>query len=201
MSFFPPDPEPSEPEESEFTRPPWWGVPDDEIPATLSLCVLLSVTDHVSIALVAADVYRSGVELRFERRLRRLALPLREWNELSSTFMEDPRHDAPLDPSGRLRYGLVLSDGQRVYDNQPWFIGTDSTSPPDGYVFARSGGGATGGSRGVESSDRLWLWPAPPSGMIELVMQWPATGIEECRATIDGDQLGALARQVKTFWD
>ena len=42
-------------------------------------------------------------------------------------------------------------------------------------------GGAGGGPQGYSSTDRLWLWPLPPEGPIEFVMQWPALGVEELR--------------------
>lgn len=204
MTFFPPDPEMSdaEAEPTEFSAPRWWDSPDDELPALLPVSELLASTDHVAIALSAVAVYREGVEFRIDRRLRRNGLSLREWNELCSTFMEHMTFGGPVDLEGRFRFGLVLGDGEKVLPDPSGFPGggDDAGAAPEGHVLNRRQQGGGGGSSVYESRDHLWLWPLPPDGPIELVIQWPALGIEETRIVLDGTAMLALKDRARPFW-
>jgi hypothetical protein len=40
----------------------------------------------------------------------------------------------------------------------------------------------------------------PPEGPIELVIQWPALGIEETRIVLDGTAILDLADRARPFW-
>lgn len=201
MTFFPSDPEMPEPEETESRQLPWWSAPEDEMPAMFPVSAVLASTDHVAIALIGAAVYRDGVEFRVERRLRRNGLPMREWNELCATFMEHALWGGRSAQEGRLRFGLVLGDGERVLaDTPPSVGGSDPTVEPQGHSLSRRGGGGGGGGSFYSGSDGLWLWPAPPAGPIELVMQWPALGIGEQRVTLDATEMLVLASRAQPFW-
>ncbi len=200
MAFFPPDPEVPETDEPEHSMPRWWGPPDDELPVLLPVGEILAATEHVSIALIGAFVHREGVELRIERRLRRRDLPLRAWNDLAGRFAEHGMFGTPEDPTTRLRFGVVLGDGEQVLDGSPFVPGADPSTPPDGHSLMRTGGGGGGGGRSYSGSDGLWLWPLPPDGPMELVMQWPALGIDETRAVLDGSSIRELAQRAAPLW-
>jgi hypothetical protein len=201
MSFFPPDPELPELEEADSSRPPWWAAPDDELPALFPASEISAATDHVAIALVGAYVFRAGVELRLERRLRRNGLPLKEWNELCAMFMEHWPMGSGGDPRGRLRFGVVLGDGERVLaEGPPYAGGGDPTVEPQGHTMTRRHSGGGGGGSSCTATDGLWLWPAPPTGTIELVVQWPALGIDERRTILDATQLVSLASRARPLW-
>ncbi|WP_217185019.1 hypothetical protein [Streptomyces sp. AC495_CC817] len=200
MSFFPPDPDlPPEPEEVESSSPPWWGAPDDELPALLPVAEILARTEHVALALVGVAVHRSGVEFRLTGRLRRRGLPAREWNDLCAAFVGHHPHGPIDDARDRLRYGVELSDGERVFADH-FFAVPDPSQEPGGHVLSRRGGSSGGGSRTYTSDDQLWLWPLPPAGPIDLVMQWPALGIGERRVRLDGAAMLALVDRVGSFW-
>lgn len=201
MSFFPPDPEYPEPEETDSCQPPWWAAPEDELPALFPVSEVLAKTDHVAILLVGAYVHRVGVELRIERRLRRNGLPAREWNELCATFMEHWPMGSGADPQGRLRFGVVLGDGERVLaDDSPFRGGGDPSVEPQGHILIRKHGGGGGGGSTYTATDGLWLWPAPPTGTLELVMQWPALGFDERRTILDATRLVSLISRVQSIW-
>lgn len=201
MTFFPPDPEIPEPEETESSQPPWWQAPEDELPVPVPVSELLAVTDHVAIALVGMLVHRDGVQFRVERRLRRNGLPLTEWNELCSVFMEHMSFGGSVDPAGRLRFGVVLADGEEVVADALRFVGYgDPTAEPDGYTLTRREQGGGGGGSTYSSADHLWLWPLPSAGPIELVMQWPSLGIGETRVTLDASMVPELASRARPFW-
>lgn len=198
MSFFPADPEMPEPDEEETTRSPWWNAPTDLVPVLYPVSELLASTDHVAVAIVGVAVYADGAEIRVERRLRRNGLPFQDWQELSSTFMEHwsgPRTTS----AGRLRYGVVLSDGEQVLGDSLFGVAGDP-SPPSGSSLARSGGGGSGDGHSFSSSDTLWLWPLPPPGSLEFVMQWPAVGIDETRTYLDASSIRELAGRSVPFW-
>ncbi|MFD5225288.1 hypothetical protein ACFWHT_06660 [Microbacterium sp. NPDC058342] len=200
MTFFPPDPEIPEPEEVESPQPGWWQAPEDELPVLLPVSEILAATDHVAIALIGVAVHREGVELRVERRLRRNGLPLAEWNELCGVFMEHMSFGGPVDRAGRLRFGVVLSDGEKVIEASPFFSGGDPMAEPEGHTLSRREQGGGGGGSAYGSADHLWLWPLPSAGQVELVMQWPALGIEETRTALDFSTVPELAASARPFW-
>lgn len=201
MTFFPPDPEIPEPEETESAQPSWWQAPEDELPMLFPVSELLAVTDHVAIALVGMLVHREGVQFRVERRLRRNGVPLTEWNELCGLFMEHMSFGGPVDPAGRLRFGVVLADGEKVVADASRFFGFgDPMVEPEGYTLNRREQGGGGGGSTYSSADHLWLWPLPPAGPIELVLQWPAFGIDETRAILDASMVPELAARARPFW-
>ncbi len=201
MSFFPPDPDMPEIEDDEPVIEPRWQAPEDELPTLLPVSQIIAATDYVAIALVGVSVYSSGVKLRLKRYLRRHDLSPRDWNEVSNLFMEYGVMGASPDPGGRLRFGLVLADGTKILaDPGHGFFGAQEPHPEEITVMHQHGGGG-GGSRQYTQSDGLWLWPTPPDGPIELVLQWPSLGIAETHITIDGSRLSALAQQATPLWE
>lgn len=201
MSFFPRDPEIVEPEEPESAQPQWWAPPEDELPVLFPVSEILAATDHVAIALLGVRVHRDGMEFAVERKLRRQELPMTDWGELCAQFMEHWPTGGATAPADRLRFGLVLGDGEKVLADQSLFAGgVDPTIAPTGHTLTRRGGGGGGGGRSYSASDALWLWPAPPAGPIELVMQWPALGIGERHLVLDGTEMLAHIPQVQPLW-
>ncbi|GAB2511747.1 hypothetical protein GCM10027064_06570 [Microbacterium petrolearium] len=201
MAFFPPDPELPEPEEFDSSQPRWWQAPEDELPTLLPISELIAATGHVAIALVGIAVYRDGMQLRIQRRLRRNGLPLREWNDLCGTFMEHMPYGDRFEPSGRLRFGLLLDDGEKVLaDALPFVSGRDPMAEPEGHSLKRQQQGGGGGGSTYSASDDLWLWPLPPAGPIVLVTQWPALGIEETRVNLDAASVREAAAHARPFW-
>ncbi|WP_433585267.1 hypothetical protein [Microbacterium hydrocarbonoxydans] len=201
MSFFPQDPELPDPEHHEPESPPWWGAPDDELPALLPESRLLATTAHAALAVAGIAVYSTGVEFRMHGRLRRLGLSAREWGELCAVFTGHGPVDSREDFRDRLRYGLELADGERVFADPLFSRHIDPSAPPEGHVLSRRGGGGGGGPKTFTSADELWLWPLPPAGPIDLVLRWPAMGIRERRVTFDGSQIPELAEQARPIWE
>ncbi len=183
----------------ESPQPRWWQAPEDELPILVPAAEVLAATEHVAVALTGVAVHSDGVELRIERRLRRHGLALQEWNELTGAFMEHMPYGSA-DPAGRFRVGVVLADGTPVTDASPFFGGGDPMARPEGYVLTRRQQGGGGGAHAYSSGDHLWLWPLPPDGPIEVVMQWPAFGIGETRVTVDVGSVSELSARARPFW-
>lgn len=200
MTFFPPDPEIPEPDEPDSSQPSWWQAPEDELPALLPISELLATTEHLAIAVVGVAVYNDGLQIQVERRLRRNGLPLREWNELCGIFMEHMSFGGPVEAAGRLRFGVVLAGGEKVLADAFPFFGADPMAEPEGHTLSRRQQGGGGGGSTYASADHLWIWPRPPAGPIELVVQWPALGIEETHVTIDASAVDDLAERARPFW-
>lgn len=195
-SFFGPDPDLPEPEPGPRT-PAWFGPPSDEIPAMLAAPVRLATTQHAAVMLIGAHVHREGVELRIERRLRRRDLDATGWHRLLGSM---GGHWSPEPTEGRMRFGVVLADGTRIVDSDAWTPDRDPFERPDGPVLRANGGGGGGGEHEYAMSDGLWLWPLPPEGPLELVVQWADAGIGETRTTLDGTAIVALARAAEPLW-
>ncbi len=202
MSFFPPDPEIPEPEESETSRQPRWQAPEDELPVLLPVSETLAATEHLALGLIGVAVYSDGVEFRLEGRLRRNGLSASEWNELCADFIGHSLMGGPTHPEGRLRFGLVLGDGEKVLaDGFPFSPDPDAAGDSAKHSLYRNNGGAGGSSHRYSSTERLWLWPLPPEGPIEFVLQWPALEIGETRVVLDGSAMRELSGRVARFWD
>lgn len=202
MSFFPPDSE--LPEEDEFSHPrdPRAEAAEDELPVLIPQSLVLARTEYVAIILTALAVHSDGLEFRLQRRLRRHDLSMTEWWEIADVFMEHSP-GARAESAKRLRYGLVLGDGTKVVESP--FAGrapeaTDGAAddPPS---LTRRGSGGGGGTQTYEMQETLWLWPTPPDGRIEVVVQWPAVDIDETHVWVDASTLSAVRGQVRPVWD
>jgi hypothetical protein len=196
VDFFPPDPETAPFDEVEPARQPWQSAPDNEFPALSPATEILATTAHVAVALTGIRVFSDGIEISITRHLRRLDLGYREWTELSHAFMEN--RGGMGRQVGRLRFGVVLPDGRALRDGWPGF-----GDPPAGdprATLVRTGGGSGGGSHSFTGSDTLWLWPLPPAGPLELVLQWPDLGIPETRTIIDASPFAEFAARVTPIW-
>ncbi|MFJ4045239.1 hypothetical protein ACIPV2_05780 [Microbacterium sp. NPDC089987] len=199
MSFFPPDPPMPEQDDDEPPQPRWWQAPENELPVLIPASEVLAVTDHAAVALVAVAVYSDGIELRIQRRLRRNGIAIEDWNELTGAFVEHMGFGSA-NPAGRFRVGVVLADGTKVTDASPFFGGGDPMAEPEGFTLSRREQGGGGGPHAYSSADHLWLWPLPPDGPIEVVVQWPAFGIGETRLTIDAGPVSESSARARPFW-
>ena len=61
-------------------------------------------------------------------------------------------------------------------------------------------GGGGGGEARYSGSSRLWLWPLPPPGPIELVAEWRARDIPESRLLLDGSALLTALDGIRSLW-
>ena len=45
-----------------------------------------------------------------------------------------------------------------------------------------------------------WMWPLPTDGPLTFVADWPALGIHESSASVDGSALRQAATEAETVW-
>ncbi|MFF1572629.1 hypothetical protein ACFVWR_07780 [Leifsonia sp. NPDC058292] len=193
MSFFPPDPPDDRTDTPDQAPTPWWKPSDEELPAVLPVGETIASNDTVALILSAARVFSNGVEFVIDRRLRRGGSSVREWRQMQ---FEMHGHYAESDEE-RLRYGVVLGDGERlILDVSAGMFGDAS----DTHRLTPTGGGGGGSEDFYRFEDGMWLWPLPPEGPLEVVAQWPAFGVPESRVVIDSASLLALATHARPVW-
>ena len=196
MAFF--DPPPTPPEEIDPPQPEWSGPPDNFLGAPLALSVVLARTSDIVIAITDGSVFPTGVTFRLSLRIRSLSDELRQ-----SMMMGGPFHshrgqfggsDDPTQiPPEQLRFGLQFSDGRKATSLAvaPW--GEEKRTEP---VLIPTGGGG-----GLLSWDmNFWLWPLPPPGPLEFVVEWPVADIPLTRTEIDGSLIADAASKAEELW-
>lgn len=153
----------------------------------------IAINDTVAIILTIARIYSNGVEFVIDRRIRRGSASRQEWREMQS---EIHNHFVRYDPD-RVRYGVVLGDGQQlIADLAPGMYGVT----PQKHSLNPSGGSGGGSEDLYRFDDGMWLWPLPPEGPLEVIVQWPAFDVSESHVVLDSAPLLALAPQARSVW-
>lgn len=184
--------EPPEPEHPEWRPPPWMQAPDDELPAVVAMPRVIARSDQAVISLSVVEVFSTGVRIPVDAIARRRDEDRAEWQAKLHTH----HYQAPTDG---LRLGVQLADGTRLGTDLEGFPHPHQEEPP-GPTLVNHGGGGGGGDRRWELVFKLWLWPLPPAGTLDLVTEWRALGIPESRVTLDASVLRAAAGAVQPLW-
>ncbi|MQY07122.1 hypothetical protein [Actinomadura macrotermitis] len=186
-------------DEDDYVMPPWVGPGEDVLGVTVPIGRILARTGNVVIALPHATVYPTGVLFDVRLAARREGLGDDAWDDLETTFFghDMPRRRRGL-PDTLCRYGVRLSDGAKAttVDSDP----SDEGEPSGPVLTEHGGGGCGGGGRTLEGSNAYWLWPLPPEGPLQFVVEWPAAGIEETSLELDATALVAAAADVVPLW-
>lgn len=186
MGFFADLPEPprdATPSPFALRRPEWTGPPENVLPGVLGTGVVLVNTGALAVAVPVLAVWPTGALVTLELRRREYA----DGGDL------DPftwRHGPP--QADGLRFGVGFSDGRKALGEWP---GRPAGPPERPVLLPRGGHGG-----GLSYEQELWLWPLPPDGPVELVCEWPAQGVGEARATLDGGELRAAAARAIELW-
>ncbi|WP_344798365.1 hypothetical protein [Frondihabitans peucedani] len=199
MDFFEPDPVVPDQEPDEQERDPRSGPAFDELPAIAPINALMATNEHVAIVLSSVRVFSDGVELLVERRMRRSGMTRADFRDLTEERRIRSDSDAH---ASRLRYGVLLADGERLAGSTPWFREVEGTTvSPEQHSLATTGQSGGGSDNRYEHRDDLWLHPLPPAGPLELVTQWPLAGIGETHFEMDANLLLDLVPRVRPLWD
>lgn len=153
--------------------------PDNELPASVALDVVLAETTDVVISLSAVEVYRNGVDLRVDVRTRGDVAA----SAAVGGFIGD-----------EVLVGVEYADGRRA-TNLPMGPPPAVASPTEAQL-ATSGG--SGGQRAADM--RLYLTPLPPPGALTIVCAWPQRGIQEQVTVIAAEPLRDAASRVRELW-
>jgi hypothetical protein len=178
VSFFAdvPEPEPA-PKPFAYRTPEWLGPPANILGVAVPVEAVIVNNGDLAMAVGGATAFPTGVAMSF------------------LVFTRAPILDDPFIHRDEPRFGVGFADGRKATTLQwpSWRPGED---PPAEPVLARR----SGGGGGLNFRYGLWLWPLPPEGPLELVVAWPAKGIEEARATIDAGPIRAAAARAVELW-
>lgn len=194
MAFFdiplqPPAPSELQPQ---LSQPPWFGPPQGVIPGYSPQRAVIFRTESAILMAGQFVVYPAGVEFTLSLSL---APQAEEWFDCPWELHHHPRrgHSIP-PPEDLLRFGILYPDGSKWTNLLRSFPAPEEE--PVGPVVMHRGGGGGGNSWKMA----YWLWPLPPDGPLTFVAQWPALGVEESSASIDGSALRQAATEAEVVW-
>ena len=190
MSFFDDRPEdtPAQPQPPQQlharTGPPWMGRPAEYfLPALLPWTQLLGRSDDTVAALRGVQVWPDSCTFDVVIFARR------------SLLGDRPAYLSPArDPDG-LRFGVLFADGRRATnrDQHPWQPGQE---PPAGPILNPGGGGGSSFSFHFD----FHVWPLPPAGPLNLIVEWPSRGITETWTELDTAPILTAATEAVEIW-
>jgi hypothetical protein len=192
MSFFdsipqpPPSPEP-------VRRPrPAWEQPDEVIPGTVPVELLLIRTEQVAVAVSGIRVYPNGFEFTAHVRVRGEGENGAGWLD---PFDRHGRGGRQEPGAGPLQLGLLFADGRRGAVTGGHRRSAEGAGP--GGLVLQPG---SSGSSGRRWDGDFWVHPLPLDGPVTFVAAWPAYGVAETRAELDGTAIHAAAARAVTLW-
>ena len=153
--------------------------PDNELPASVALDVVLAETPDVVISISAVEVYRNGVDLGIDVRTRGNVVA----GAVGGGFIGD-----------EVLVGVEYPDGRRATNLPMW----PPRTPPAPSDAQRLLGGGSGGQRAADM--RMYLTPLPPPGTIKLICAWPQRDVRETTTLVDAEPLLAAAARARELW-
>lgn len=152
--------------------------PDNELPASVALDVVLAETPDVVISISAVEVYRNGIDVQIDVRTGGDVVA----SAAGGGFIEE------------VLIGVEYPDGRRATNLPMW---PPPTAPSPSEVQLRMVGGS-GGQRAADM--RIYLTPLPPPGTIKLVCAWPQRDVRETTILVDAEPLLAAAARSRELW-
>lgn len=192
MSFFEPPPPPPQPPEDAPPTPEWIGPPDNVLPASFALDLVLARTDDAALLVHSGRAYQNGFAFTFGLQTRkpregRADNPMMGWHSASHGGFDDKT----------VRFGIAFADGRKatVFDAHRWWGDPERPEPPE-IVLMQLGGGGGGATWDLG----FWVWPLPPEGPVAFVVEWPSERIALTRAELDSAVVRDAAASAVTLW-
>jgi hypothetical protein len=180
--------------------PPWVAPPEDEVGGLLSVRRMVARSDNAAVVLDRVDVHPVGCAFVLRLSVRRPpGLDAAQWWDIHNRLFGSRPFGSDGTGGDGPHFGVRYADGGRLLASDAYTLG-DPGSPPPGPVLAMIEDGARGGGRRVTMDRRLWLWPLPPPELLELIVAWPAFGIDVTRVALDGAELVAVASHSEDLW-
>jgi len=178
-----------------WVPPVWVQPPADILPALVPVTRVLGRSALGALALRGIEVFPDGVRLLLRATVVRGDLDRRAWRDLTEDVMGHP-YDADLE--GLLRLGVSYPDGTRADLSGVW---PQPEGTPEGPVLTFVGGGGGGSDDRYEVDRDVWLWPAPPAGVLTLHFRWDALDIPEDSIELDGAALDEARGRAQGLFD
>jgi hypothetical protein len=173
----------------EGMRPAAW------IPGVVPVELLLARSDDAAVVLSRLSAFPDGFELTVNSYLR-LSVKRSRRAHLHHPMMwhgmAEPGEPIPLEI---LRFGVAWPDGGRATNLGDWGRNWPDATEPGHGLDSHGGGGSD-----REYSQQYWAWPLPAAGPLRFVVEWPAFGIEETTASIEGELLVEAATRARPVW-
>jgi len=67
-------------------------------------------------------------------------------------------------------------------------------------MLIEAGGESSSSDQFYQGQRRLWLWPLPPPGPFEFVIEWHSMGIDTTSILLDGGAIVSAADQALPYW-
>jgi hypothetical protein len=172
--------------------PEWIGPPDNELPASFPLEVVLARTSELALYVHSGNAYTRGFAFTLGLRRRK---PTEE-NGHDPMMLWHPGRRRGFDEA--LRFGIAFADSRKatIFDQRPWWGNHErEAATPDIVLMQRGGGGG-----GSSWEFGFWAWPLPPDGPVAFVAEWPLEEIDLVRAELDSAVIREAAARAVTLW-
>jgi hypothetical protein len=177
----------------------WEGPPNDILGHPAPIQQFVARTDHAVVALQQVIAFPEGCSLTVHVAVRRGSLEESAWERLHASLSREDRYGTPTDAD--LKLGVRFLDGSKAttIDNalRGWARPTDRPEPP---MLIEVGSGSTITDQFYQSDRQLWLWPLPPPGPLEFVIEWRSMGIAITATTLDGAAIVRAAERALPYW-
>ncbi|WP_438295864.1 hypothetical protein [Streptomyces sp. HUAS TT7] len=177
----------------------WHGPPSDVLGHPVPIQRFAARTDHVVVALQQVVAFPEGCAFSVQVAVRRGSLDASAWRELlESGTGRDPR-DTSADTGPE--FGVCFPDGSKTTTaGRTVRSRVQPASGPESPLLIESDSQTSSNDQLYTSDRRLWLWPLPPSGPFEFVVEWQHMGIDATSTTLDGSAVLSAAEQAQPYW-
>ena len=163
----------------------WFAAPDEYIvPAILPWSCPLGRSERTIIALRSIDVWPEAITLRIS--VYALDNLIEDGRGRLVDHSRFPDHNA-------LLIGVLFADGSRAGSDT---ISMPSPTRPDAPVLRAD----TGGGSQFHFRHTIFVWPLPPEGPMDVIVQWLDRGIAETFTELDGSAIRAAALDAREIW-
>lgn len=160
--------------------------PDNEVPGSVALDVVLGASDEAVVFISGARAYTNGVEFHVEVRVSKPGPRSRD-------------HGLGLHGDGlageQVLLGVEFADGRRC-STVPGTRGLLEPRPDDAPSLMSNGGG---GSL-VAADVSMFLSPLPTPGLVRLVCAWPSHRVAETVTELPADVILEAAARARVLW-
>ncbi|GIH94122.1 hypothetical protein ACFFMN_25610 [Planobispora siamensis] len=179
----------------------WQGPPSDILGHSAPIQQFVARSDHAVLALQHVIAFPEGCSLFLHLAVRRGSLDTAAWRGVCESYGGyGAGPDLTATDTG-LKFGVRFPDGSTAttVDNafHGWGHPTDRPQPP---MLVEASGGSSYDDRFYEGDRRLWLWPLPPPGPFEFVVEWQSLGIDTTATALDGSAIVHAAEQALPYW-
>lgn len=177
----------------------WQRPPTDILGQVVPIQQFVARTDHMVVALQHVIAFPDGCLLTLHVAARRGSLDELAWERLVGSHLGGYPEVERIE--GDLKLGVRFPDGSRAttveHPFRGWAHPTDRPDPP---MLIEASGGSASSDQSYDSDRQLWLWPLPPPGPFEFVIEWQHMGIDMTSVTLDGRAIVRAAEQARPYW-